>query len=74
MQWQDAADIEFRLTISGKQSVSPSGKAGDGVSLITIAQTPENILLFGENANDVSAITKVFYDKKGNITEVRYSS
>lgn len=69
MQWQNAADIEFRLTISGKQSVSPSGKAGDGVSLITIAQTPENILLFGENANDVSAITKVFYDKKGNITE-----
>lgn len=68
-QWQNAADIEFRFTISDKQSVSPSGKFGDGISLITIAQTPENILLFGEKANDVSAITKVFFDRKGNISE-----
>ncbi|MGI8670493.1 MAG: matrixin family metalloprotease [Aridibacter sp.] len=68
-QWENAADIELRFTFTDKQSVSPDAKSGDGVSLITIAQTPENILLFGDKANDVSAITKVFYDRNGNISE-----
>lgn len=68
-KWQNAGDIQFRFTISDKQSVSPEGKFGDGISLITIAQTPENILLFGEKANNTSAITKVFYDENGNISE-----
>ena len=42
--WQDDANIEFQVETSDKQSVSPSGVSGDGVSLITIAATPENIV------------------------------
>ncbi|MEQ1921236.1 MAG: matrixin family metalloprotease [Pyrinomonadaceae bacterium] len=67
--WQDVADIEFQIDVSDKQGVSPSGVAGDGISLITIASTPENVLLFGKDAQSVSAKTRVFYNRKGFITE-----
>ncbi|HRI04756.1 MAG TPA: matrixin family metalloprotease [Pyrinomonadaceae bacterium] len=67
--WQDVADIEFQIDITDKQGVSPSGVAGDGVSLITIASTPENVLLFGKDAQTVSAKTRVFFNRKGFITE-----
>ena len=67
--WQDAADIEFQIETSDRQSVSPSGISGDGVSLITIAATPENILFFAKDAQSVSAKTRVFYNRKGFITE-----
>ncbi|MBK7393149.1 MAG: matrixin family metalloprotease [Chloracidobacterium sp.] len=67
--WQNVADIEFQIDISDKQGVSPSGVAGDGVSLITIASTPENVLLFNKDAETVSAKTRVFYNRKGFITE-----
>ena len=68
--WEKAADIKFNEVASDKQSVSPAGNAGDGVSLITIAATPENQLLFnGGEATEVSAKTRVFYNRKGNITE-----
>ncbi|MGI8811481.1 MAG: matrixin family metalloprotease [Pyrinomonadaceae bacterium] len=67
--WQKVVDIELRQTSSEKQSVSPSGKRGDGVSLITIAQTPENVLLFPGGTDDAAATTRVFYDKRGLVTE-----
>lgn len=67
--WQDVADIEFQVELSDKQSLSPSGVAGDGVSLITIAQTPDNVLLFSKNLEAESAITRIFYNGKGFITE-----
>lgn len=67
--WENVADISFRQTDSKMQSVSPAGKTGDGVSLITIAQTPENILLFTRGTGDASAKTRVFYDRSGFITE-----
>ncbi len=67
--WEKAAAVKFEVTIVDKQSVSPSGKFGDGVSLITIAQTPENAVLFGGDSEDVSARTRVFYSGKGFITE-----
>ncbi len=67
--WQDAADIEFQLDRSDKQSVS-SGLVGDGVSIISVAGTPENVLFFGNDTQSVSAQTKVFYNRKtGFITE-----
>jgi hypothetical protein len=66
--WQNAANLEFQLTNSDKQNVSPSA-AGDGVSLITIAATPENLLLFAKNPEKVSATTRVFFNKRGVITE-----
>jgi hypothetical protein len=67
--WTDVADIDFELKFTNEEKVSPAGNYGDGTSIITIAQTPENILLFGEKANEISAITRVFFDRNGNITE-----
>jgi hypothetical protein len=49
--WQDVADVQFEIVWgSDRQSVSPAGPAGDGISLITIAASPENVLFF---ANDI---------------------
>ncbi len=67
--WENVADIRFQLEFSDKLSLSPSGIAGDGVSLITIAQTPDNVLLFSKNLETESAKTRVFYNGKGFITE-----
>ncbi len=70
--WEKAADIKFNEIASDKQSVSPAGVAGDGVSLITVASTPENILLFAGSSGDVlevAAKTRVFYNRRGIITE-----
>lgn len=67
--WEKAANIKFQVSWTDKQSVSPTGKSGDGVSLVTVAQTTENILLFGGDADVVSARTRVFFNRKGSITE-----
>ena len=67
--WEDAAGIEFKETFTDKQNVSPQGVAGDGVSLITVAPTAENVLLFAKNPEDVAATTRVFFDGRGRITE-----
>lgn len=67
--WANAADIDLQLEFSDKQSVSRFGAVGDGVSLITIAQTAENILFFSKDADLVSAKTRVFFNRKGYITE-----
>ncbi|HTK38943.1 MAG TPA: matrixin family metalloprotease [Pyrinomonadaceae bacterium] len=67
--WENVADVSFRRSDTKNQSVSPAGKSGDGVNLITIAQTPENVLLFARGADDASAKTRVFYDRSGFITE-----
>ena len=57
--WSRAANIKFIETNSRKQSVSPAA-GGDGVSLITIAATEENLALFAEG--NTTARTRVFYD------------
>ena len=67
--WEKVANVKFEVTTSDKQSVSPSGKFGDGVSLITIAQTTDNLMLFGSDSEAVSARTRIFYNGKGFITE-----
>lgn len=67
--WQAAGNVEFETVWTDKQSVSPAGNSGDGVSLITIAQTPENLLLFNKDSADTSARTRVFFNGKGVITE-----
>jgi hypothetical protein len=67
--WQQIADIKFEITSTDKQTVSPSGNYGDGVSLITIAQTPENLLLFGNETDEISAQTRTFYNRQGFISE-----
>ncbi|HSS20921.1 MAG TPA: matrixin family metalloprotease [Pyrinomonadaceae bacterium] len=65
--WSRAANITFITVASKRESVSPQGK-GDGVSLITIAPTTENVELFSEG--NTTARTRVFFDEKtGDITE-----
>jgi hypothetical protein len=66
--WEAAADLELIEETSDKQSVSPAGISGDGVSLITVAATPENILLFGKG-DDSAAKTRVFFNLRGFISE-----
>lgn len=57
--WSRVANVTFVKTSSKTQSVSPT-TGGDGVSLITIAETTENLILFGEGKT--TARTRVFYD------------
>lgn len=67
--WENAADIKFEVSWTDKQTVSASGNAGDGISLITIAPTAENVLMFSRDSDQVSARTRVFFNKKGLISE-----
>jgi len=69
LAWQDVADVRIVWEASNEQNVSPAGDVGDGVSLITIAQTPDNVLLFSKNAESEAARTRIFYNSKDNITE-----
>lgn len=67
--WENAADIQFVETWTDDNAISPLGKNGDGVNLITISQVSENLLLFNGDASDNAARTRVFFNRKGNITE-----
>lgn len=67
--WESAANIEFQVTWTDKLSVSPTGISGDGISLVTIAQTPENLLVFGGDSSDIAARTRVFFNRRGEISE-----
>jgi predicted Zn-dependent protease len=65
--WSRAADVTFVEVSSKAQSVSPVNN-GDGISLITIAATSENLALFGDGST--TARTRVFYDSDtGDISE-----
>jgi len=67
--WAKAADLDLQLEFSDKQNVSPNGPAGDSINLITIAATAENILFFGKDADSSSAKTRIFFNRRGEITE-----
>lgn len=67
LQWAGASSIRFVETSSNAQSVSPS-TGGDGISLITVANTPENAALF--TGSDRPGRTRVFFDQAtGQISE-----
>ena len=67
--WQQVAAISIRRVGTTEQNSSPAGNQGDGISLLTIAATPENIALFPKGLDDATARTRVFYDTRGFITE-----
>jgi hypothetical protein len=65
--WSGVANITFVPVASSLQSISPAN-AGDGISLITIAPTAENVAVF--NSANNTARTRMFYDADtGAITE-----
>ncbi len=65
--WSKAANITFDVVSSKVQSISPASR-GDGINLITIAPTAENLAIFAEGNN--AARTRVFYDPAtGEISE-----
>lgn len=67
--WTGSANVEVVLERSNLTSISPKGPRGDGVSLITAAFTPENARLFPNQMNSPAAVTRVFTDARGSITE-----
>lgn len=65
--WARVANVTFVTASSSLQSISPTN-AGDGISLITIAPTLENLGVFSEGNN--TARTRLFYDAEtGAISE-----
>ncbi len=69
-RWSSLSNINFIVTWSSSTSISPA-EAGDGVSLLTIASTPENEAF---NSEATTARTRVFFDPEtGNIAEADIS-
>ena len=69
-RWSSLTNINFVVTWSPLSSVSPA-EAGDGVSLLTIAVTPENEAF---NSDSTTGRTRVFFDPEdGNIAEADIS-
>jgi hypothetical protein len=65
--WSRAGNVNFVEVSSKLQSISPATK-GDGVNLITVAGTGENLAIFAEG--NTTARTRVFYDPEtGEISE-----
>ncbi len=69
-RWSSLSNINFVVTWSKSDSISPA-EAGDGVSLLTIATTPENEAF---NSETTTGRTRVFFDPStGNIAEADIS-
>jgi hypothetical protein len=68
-RWALASNIQFVVTTDDpRQDVNLPGTNGDGVSLITIADTPNNRTFFGgQNLRPGKA--NVIFDSNGNIVE-----
>jgi len=67
--WERIANVKFEITTTDKQSISAASKTGDGINLITIAPTSENLLLFNGGSEEISARTQTFFNGRGFITE-----
>ena len=69
-RWSSLANINFVVTWSQATSISPAD-AGDGVSLLTIADTSENEAF---NSDTTTGRTRVFFDPEtGDIAEADVS-
>ncbi len=69
-RWASLSNITFVVTWSSATSISPAD-AGDGISLLTIASTPENEAF---NSETTTGRTRVFFDPEtGNIAEADIS-
>ena len=69
-RWSSLTNINFVVSWSSIASVSPA-ESGDGVSLVTIAVTPDNEAF---NSDSTTGRTRVFFDPDtGNIAEADIS-
>jgi hypothetical protein len=69
-RWSSLANINFVVTWTATSSVSPA-ESGDGVSLVTIAVTPENEQF---NSDSTTGRTRVFFNSEtGAIVEADIS-
>ena len=69
-RWSSLANINFVVNWTAATSVSPAD-GGDGVSLITIADTPDNELF---NSDSTTARTRIFFNSEtGAIAEADIS-
>ena len=69
-RWSSISGLNFVITWSAKTSVSPADQ-GDGVSLLTIAATPDNEAF---NADSTTGRTRIFFDPEtGAIQEADVS-
>src|SRR5690349_9158198 len=69
-RWSNLSSINFVVTWSSATAIRPAD-AGDGVSLLTIADTPENEAF---NSETTTGRTRVFFDPEtGNIAEADVS-
>lgn len=70
IRWSSLSNINFVVTWSQATSISPAD-AGDGISLLTIATTPENEAF---NSAATTGRTRVFFDPEtGSIAEADIS-
>ena len=67
--WERAANIKFNSVWADKQVINATDSGGDGASLLTVAAAPENLASFAGQAADLAGRTRVFYTKRGLITE-----
>jgi hypothetical protein len=66
--WERATGLKFLITWTDKQTINFEENA-DGINLITIAETPENIALFHNKERDATGRTRIFFNKNNFITE-----
>ena len=67
--WQQYLGFDLIQASTEKRSISPAGARGDGISLLTVAPTEENMLFFSGDLQESAAATRVFYDKRGFVSE-----
>jgi hypothetical protein len=68
-KWEEVAYVTFEVVVSDVTTISPPGVSGDDVSVITVGPDLENVLAFNKTFSNASAMTRVFYDARGTITE-----
>jgi len=67
--WEAVADVEIEIVSSELISANSGESAGDGVSLITAEPTNENLALFTKQQANATAVTRVFFNARNEITE-----
>jgi len=68
-RWEAVSDIEIQVSYSGLTSVNTGAKKGDGISLLTIDPSTENLLFFTNQQAKSAGATRVFFNDNREIVE-----